>query len=264
MRMLRLLGLLAILSQQLAPQLAEAQAAPAKPAPAPTTEGAAQAPTQAPAPVAPAAPPGAFPQTAEPAPPANAAPPPPVGPYPPSGYGYGYGYPPAPVDPARAKTLGELQGLDLRIQELRRQQKRYSLGGPIAMTSAGFAVSIGFGVGALLSWAIAEDIQHHDCGDYNSSYYYADRCDINNDGDVDYHDEHDARRLARTFGAVSAIGGGVGILGTVWLVKRLAKRQQFEPELDQLSRRRGELLQQLRYGAGYSNNGLQLTLSGRF
>jgi hypothetical protein len=70
--------------------------------------------------------------------------------------------------------------------------------------------------------------------------------------------------MARTFGAISIIGTGVGITGAVFLMKRLAQRRQYTPENQELKVRRGQLLQQLRYGGGYSNNTFSLTLSARF
>jgi hypothetical protein len=70
--------------------------------------------------------------------------------------------------------------------------------------------------------------------------------------------------MARTFGAISALGAGLGIAGTVLLLKRLSKRRVFAPELRELGVRRGQLLQQLRYGGSYSQNGMQLSIGGRF
>lgn len=200
-----------------------------------------------------------FPQTAQPQ---GEAPPPPApvaGGYP---YGYGYGYAPAPVDPRRDKTLSELQQVDVRIASVRKQQKQYSIAGPLAMTATGYGFAAIAGLVAVFSWVNAEDIQSGDCP---YSYRRNNRCDIDDDGVIDKHDERDARILARTFGAISALGAGVGIAGTVLLMKRLAKRRQYGPELDELGTRRGQLLHELRYGGGYSQNGgLQLNVSGRF
>jgi hypothetical protein len=270
MRKLALLGLLACLVAQLAPQRAHAQAAAAgskkTAAPAAPKPAEAPAPQAAPAPVAPAAPPGAFPQEAQTAPPPQVAPPPPVvGPYPYNYGGYGYA---APVnDPARQKTLADLQQVDLRLTNLHAQQQQYSLTGPSIMMGAGFAVALGFGIAAIIDRVIAEDIQHGDCRyNYNSNDYYYDDdyCDVSNNGLVTQHDEDLARTMARTFGAISIIGTGVGITGAVFLMKRLAERRQFTPELQELKVRRGQLLQQLRYGGGYSNNTFRLTLSASF
>lgn len=192
------------------------------------------------------------------------APPIAAGAYP---YGYGYGYQQAPADPARQKTLAELQALDLRLVNLRAQQKQYSITGPATMMGAGFAVMLGFGIAAIFERIVAEDIQHGDCHNYyDDDYYYHDPsyCDVNNNGFVTQHDEDLARTMARSFGAVSAIGGAVGITGAVFFFKRLQQRKQFAPEMEELKVKRGQLLQQLRYGTGYSSNGFSLTLSGRF
>ncbi len=288
MRTLRLLGLLALLC----PQLARAQAAPAetpatpaapaatapakpsapkpaKPAKAAPTKPAAEAEAAqtapAPAPVAPAAPPGAFPQAPPPPPDTAEAPPAPLqgqG-YP---YGYGYGYVAPPMDPRHQKALHDLQQLDLRIASLRKQQRQYSIVGPAIMTGSGYLVAFGFGVAALASYFIAEDIREGDCPlRFNrSTREYDDRCDVNNNGLVTGKDEDAARTLARTFGAISALGAGVGVVGTVLLVKQLAKRRQYQPELYELNTQRGQLIQQLRWGGGYSSNGATLTLSGKF
>jgi hypothetical protein len=245
--MLRLLVLFALVCPVFAPAFAHAQTTP--PAGAPDAAA-------APAPVAPAAPPGAFPQ--QQAAPQVQAPPPP-----PSYYDYGYGYVAPPPDPARVRALGELQSLDLRIASVRQKQKQHSIVGPAAMTASGFAVAMLFGAIAVWEWSLAEDIRRGDCGTYRYDRY-DDDCDVNNDGYVDGDDRRAARTLARSFGAVSAVGAGLGIAGTVFLVRRLAKRRVYAPELRDLGLRRGQLLQQLRYGGGYSQNGLQLTVSGRF
>jgi hypothetical protein len=197
--------------------------------------------------------------------PAETPPPPPpvAGSYP---YGYGYGYTPPPPDPQRQKTLTELQQVDLRIASVKKEQRQHSLVGPLAMTGAGYLAAAAFGLAAVLEWAIAEDIRDDDCGyRYNrSTRDYEDRCDVNNNGVVTKADEHDARVMARTFGAISAAGAGLGIAGTVLLMRQLAKRREYSPELYELGTRRGQLLQQLRYGGGYSSNGLTLNISGKF
>jgi hypothetical protein len=180
-------------------------------------------------------------------------------PYAPAPY-YGYGYP-AP-DPGRALALNELQSLDIRIAQLKQSQKQHSIVGPTIMTAAGYTVMLVFGAIALSDWAIAENVQHGDC--QGGVYDYDPACDVNDDGYIDKDDEDTARTLARTFGALSIVGTGLGITGTVLLVKRLAKRREFAPELRELGLRRGQLLQQLRYGGAYSQRGMQLTLSARF
>jgi hypothetical protein len=263
MRKLALLGLLT--SVFLAPQFARAQVTPAKPPPAPAPAPSA-APPPATAPEAPPAPPGAYPQ-APIAPPAQAAPPPvgyPYGYAPPQGYGYGQPV----VDPARQQTLTELQQVDLKLASVRGEQKQYSLGGPAAMMGAGFGIALGFGTAAIIERIIAEDIEHRDCNYdnyYDDDYYYDDNwCDVSGNGIVTEHDEDLARGMARGFGVVAGIGAGVGIMGTVFLMQRLAKRREFSPQINELNLRRSQLLQQLRFGGGYSQNRLHLTISGRF
>jgi hypothetical protein len=208
-----------------------------------------------------------FPQAAPP-PAADAAEAPPAPVQPPGDYpyGYGYGYVPPPVDPQRQKALHELQQVDLRISSVRRQQRQYSIVGPAVMTGSGYLLAAGFGIAAVASFFLAEDIRDGDCDlRYNrGTREYEDRCDVNDNGLVTRADEDAARVLARTFGAISALGAGVGVVGTVLLMKQLGKRRQYQPELYELNTRRGQLLQQLRWGGGYSNNGATLTLSGKF
>jgi hypothetical protein len=207
-----------------------------------------------PAPVAPAvAPPNAVPVQL----PAPSAPTP-AAPY----YGHSYAAPPL-VDPGRIRALNELQTLDQRIASVRSKQKQYSIVGPSVMTASGYGVSLAFGIVAMLQWALAEDIEEGHCGDYRYDHSHA-YCDVNDDGIVDKDDEHTARSLARTFGVISGIGAGLGIAGTVLLVKRLSKRHEFAPELRDLGVRRGQLLQQLRYGGGYSRNSVQFNVTALF
>ncbi|HEX6245741.1 MAG TPA: hypothetical protein VFZ61_32680 [Polyangiales bacterium] len=159
--------------------------------------------------------------------------------------------------------MNELQALDLRIAQLKQSQKQHGIAGPIVMTASGYSFTVVLSALALVNLAIASDIDKGHCGE-DEPYDYDSACDFNGDGDVDQHDEDDARRLARIFGGVSLVGAGLGIAGTVLLVRRLAKRRQFTPELHELGARRGQLLQQLRYGGGFSANAFQLSVSGRF
>ena len=174
---------------------------------------------------------------------------------------YRYGYAPAPD--ARIRALNELQTLDFRIAQLKQNQHQHGIAGPIIMTAAGYTFTVVLGSLALVNSGIARDIQTGHCGD-DEPYDYDSACDFNGDGDVDGHDEDEARRLARIFGGVSLIGAGLGITGTVLLVRRLAKRREFAPELRDLAVRRGQLLQQLRYGGGFSRNAFQFTVGARF
>src|SRR5690349_786204 len=129
---------------------------------------------------------------------------------------YGYGYAPD----ARARALNELQTLDLRIAQLKQAQKQHGIAGPIVMTATGYSFTVVLGALALVNLAIARDIENGHCGD-DEPYDNDSACDFNGDGNVDKHDENDARRLARIFGGVSLIGAGLGITGTVFLVRRL-------------------------------------------
>jgi hypothetical protein len=172
---------------------------------------------------------------------------------------YGYGY----ADPGRLRALNELQHLDLRIAQLKQSQKQHGIVGPAILTAVGYTVTLVFGAIALADWAIAENFDDGLCGQ-GELYDYDPSCDVNNDGYVNPEDEDAARTLARTLGALSVVGTGVGIAGTVLLVRRLAKRREFKPELKDLGARRGQLLQQLRYGGVYSARGVQLTVSARF
>lgn len=197
------------------------------------------------------------PESSASVPAASAVPVAPPAPY--YGYGYGYSY----ASDARLRALHELQLLDQRIAQLRRGQQQHSIVGPIIMTAAGYSFTVVLGALALVNASIARDINKGHCGD-DEPYDFDSACDFNNDGDVDHHDEADARRLARILGGVSLIGAGLGITGTVLLVRRLAKRRAFAPELRELGVRRGQLLQQLRYGGVFTSNALQLNVSGRF
>ena len=169
------------------------------------------------------------------------------------------------IDPVRAQATAELQQVDMRIAALRQQQAQYSLGGPIAMTAAGFGIGVIFASISLVDWAIAENIQHGDCGYYiDRDYDYDSSCDVDDDGEIDRADEDKARMLSRTFGAISAIAGGVGIWGAVLLGKRMSERRIYQPEIKTLGIRRKQLLQQLKYGGYVQYGGLTLTVGGRF
>jgi hypothetical protein len=170
------------------------------------------------------------------------------------------------VDPARERTLAELQALDLSISSVKQEQAQYSLSGPIAMTAAGFGVAVVFGSVSFVEWALAESIEHGDCHYYETHNGFDSSCDLNNDNRIDGDDEHRARVLARTFGALSGAAGVVGILGTVFLMKRMEQRKAYKPRLIELNAHRQQLLQQLRFGGSYGGptGGLRLSLSGRF
>lgn len=251
MRLLRLVALLASLCSA----VANAQTTPVSPAPTAPTPVGAPAPVTVPAQVTLPTPVAVPAPVAAPAPAQSGAPPAPY---------YGYGYAPPP-DPSRLRALSELQSLDVRIALLKQNQKQHGIVGPTIMTAVGYSLTLVFGAIAFADLAVANNIADGHCGyDDRYDYDYDASCDVNDDGFVDADDEDTARTLARTFGALSVVGAGLGITGTVLLVRRLAKRREFAPELRELGVRRGQLLQQLRYGGGYSRNGIQLTLSAQF
>lgn len=212
---------------------------------------------------APAAPPQAYP--VQPAPPPAVAPYPGAPPQPgvaPNGYGYGY---PGVVDPARAQAVAELQAIDMRLAALKQQQAEHSLGGPIAMTAAGFGIAVIFGAVALSQFVLAEDIQSGECGYYvNRDGYYDSRCDANDDGQVDGDDVDRARKMSRTFGALSGVAGGLGIVGAVLLGLRRAERSVYTPEIKALGARRKQLMREMKYGGYVQYGGLVVTVGARF
>jgi hypothetical protein len=205
------------------------------------------------------------PQSAAPAPPAQpapaavpyAAPPVQAYPYPPPGYAY-----PPPVDLAeRRAVLGELANVDAQIASVQAARARHGLGGPITMIATGYGSALIFSIVALVQRTIAEDIQHQRF--FDSEYDYDDY-DLNNDGVINQADEDRARRGARTLGALSLVGFGVGIGGNVFLARRMAARRKFNPELDTLRARRLQLLRHLQYGGALGANRMELRLAGRF
>jgi len=236
---------------------------PTPAAPAPTVEAQAQAATGAPAasptppsPAASAAPaaPAVNPE-APTAPAALASPSPAPAPAPPA-----YVYSPLPPRvPATPRDRVELERVNERLYALQRERSQYGIGGPIAMTAAGYGSFLLFSLVALTSLGVAEaiesdDVRRRDFDDFDS----------NDDGTLDSRDERDARRVARGSAVFAAAGLGVGIGGTVFLVKRIAKRRVYAPEIRDLRLRRRELMRSVRYGANVGPGGLQLSLSGRF
>jgi hypothetical protein len=242
--------------------LAQAQAAPAASAP-PVPPAPAAAPVTPPAPAAvppPAEPaPAVAPAPTPAAPPVEAAPPPPpaypVAPPPP-----GYVYAPAPgaVDPQRVAAATELQGIDSRLDLLQSERAQHSIGGPIAMMTAGYASALFCTVVALASFATAEDIADGNYRSWDSDY------DLNDDDRVNGQDERQARNMGRVFTAFTAVGLGFGIGGTVLLAKRSHKRNEHKAEIVTLKQRRRELIRSLRYGANVGSDQLNLAVTGRF
>lgn len=124
------------------------------------------------------------------------------------------------------------------------------------MMAGGYASALLFGLVAVSSFAAAEAIQHEDDWDRDN--------DWNDDGVITKSDERDARTSARVATVLSAVGLGVGVGGTVWFSKRMAKRRVGAPELHDLKLQRRQLLRGLRYSANGGPDGMRLTLSGRF
>lgn len=180
-------------------------------------------------------------------------------PVPPPGYGQ-----PRLQDPRQLAAISaELAVVDAQLAELQHARAQHGIAGPITMMAAGYGLGGLFGLVGLIQWSSAEEIESgdilaYDGVDYESNY------DLNNDGVVDERDEHRARRGARIMGGLSLIGVGVGVAGTILLVRRLAKRRELKPDVERLRGRRLELFRALQYGGGFSQNGLQLTLGGVF
>lgn len=115
---------------------------------------------------------------------------------------------------------------------------------------------------ALIAFNTAESIEDRD--PWRDLYGYDEDDDWNGDDVVDKDDERDARTAARVLSGVAAVGVGVGVVGTVLLLKRLAKRKVYSPEIRELRERRRQLLYGLRYGANVAPNQVQLSLGGSF
>jgi hypothetical protein len=222
----------------------------------PVLHGSLASAQQAPQPAPQSAPPAPLAQPA-PTPAPYAAPPAQVYPYPPPAYAY-----PPPVDFAeRRAVLGELANVDAQIANVQAARARHGLGGPITMIATGYGSALIFSIVALVQHTIAEDIQQQRF--FDSEYEYDDY-DLNNDGVINQEDEDRARRGARTLGALSLVGLGVGIVGNVFLARRMAARRKFNPELETLRARRLQLLRHLQYGGALGASGMQLSLSARF
>lgn len=186
---------------------------------------------------------------------------------------YGYGYMPPPLLPEQRYAMSsELAAIDARVQAIRVQRSQHRIGGSIATMIVGYAAAgLATAVG-LLQWRVAREIKNGDFSAYNNrqstgpyGYYWGDEeYDVNNDGRVDNRDYKRARRISRAGAAFTFMGLGVGIWGTVRLLRQIDKRRETAPELEQLRSRRSELLRALQYGGGYSMGAWQLSLSGKF
>ncbi len=240
---------------QTAPAAAPRQVA-APPASAPVVAPAVtpQAPV---APVAASVPPPAVELPAAGAPPAATPLPPP-----PEGYQYGPPPPnyPYPYDPQRQHQLrGELEDVDDRLLELQEERSQVSIGGPIAMTAAGFGTALIAGLISITGFAVAEGIEDDEVWQNQDGDW-----DWDDDGDIDDSDERIARNTGRVFSAISVVGVGVGIAGAVLLSRRLKERKASSPEIRNLKERRRDLRRELRYGASVAPSMAQLSISGQF
>jgi hypothetical protein len=152
---------------------------------------------------------------------------------------------------------GELEEVDDRLLELQEERAQVSIGGPIAMTAAGFGTAMVAGLISITGFAVAEGIEDDDWDDDGD-------WDWDDDGDIDDSDERMARNTGRVFAGFAVVGVGVGIAGSVLLSKRLAERKRNGPEIKDLKERRRDLRRELRYGANVAPNTAQLSISGRF
>jgi hypothetical protein len=178
---------------------------------------------------------------------------------PPPPPGYAYVTVPTVTNEQRGATLTELQNVELRLTSLKAERRRHRIGGPIAMMATGFATSFVFTLVALSAFSVAQQIERNDFDWYNANRY-----DYNNDGDIDRQDESSARAVARAFGGLAGLSAALGIAGTVFLVKRNARRNEHLDEILHLQDRQQQLLRSLRYGANVAPGRIGLGLSGRF
>lgn len=168
----------------------------------------------------------------------------------------------APLPPRLPPVPGnrtELDAVNQRLYVLQRERSQYGIGGPIAMTAVGYGGALLFSLVAVTGLATAEAIENNDVDRDDFEDF-----DSNDDGRLDERDERDARRVARVAAGFAAVSLGLGIGGTVLLVKRLAKRREHAPEIRDLRERRRELLRSVSYGANLGPSELTLSLSGRF
>ncbi len=124
------------------------------------------------------------------------------------------------------------------------------------MMAGGYGSALLFGLVAVASFGSAEAIQDDRRPDPAN--------DWNDDGIITKSDERDARTSARVTTVLAAVGLGVGVGGTVWFSKRMAKRRVSSPELHDLKVQRRQLIRGLRYSVNGGPDSMQLALSGRF
>lgn len=187
--------------------------------------------------------------------------------------GYGYSYTPPPLLPQQHAALAqELASIDSRLLAIRVERSRHRIGGAIATMIVGYGAAAFAAAVGLMQWRVAREIKDGDFTAYNNrgnsgssfAYYEDEDYDLNNDGVINNRDYKRARRISRTGAAFTFMGLGLGIWGTVRLLRQLDKRRETAPELEQLRDRRKELLRSLQYGGGYSMGSWQLGLSGKF
>jgi hypothetical protein len=238
----------------------EAQA-PAAPPSEPTSAIAPPSATPAlvPSPVAPAADnpsPGPAPETAA-APTGQASgvllPPPPPG--------YVYMATPSVSDERRAADANELQQIESRLTVLKHERARHGIAGPIALMAGGYAIALGCSLFALGAFGNAEEIERLRISTRRDDVR---RYDFNNDDLVNHEDEDIARRTSRVMGALSVVGAGVGLFGTLFFQRRNAKRNEHKEEITALKNRRRELMRTLRYSANVGAGSLGIGFTGTF
>lgn len=151
----------------------------------------------------------------------------------------------------------KLTSIDERLEHLDRQrEERGRITGPVSMLTTGYTTGLAAMAVSLGAFYAAERVA--DTEGYKS------RLDINDDNELDGDDENSFRTIARTMGALSAVGFGIGIAGSVFLAKRLKERRELDPDVRRLQHERRELRRELNYTLGPVKHGVALGLTGRF
>ncbi len=131
------------------------------------------------------------------------------------------------------------------------------------MMATGYGTALLFGMVALINYSQAESIDDRDNWS-DDDWGYDSGDDWNGDGLIDGRDERNARSAARTTVGIAAVGLALGVGGTVFLAKRIAKRRVYSPEIRELRERRRRLLYGLHYGANLGPGQMRLSLGGSF
>ena len=151
----------------------------------------------------------------------------------------------------------KLTSIDERLEHLDRQrEERGRITGPVSMLTAGYTTGLAALAVSLGAFYGAERVA--------DTEGYKRRLDINDDNQLDADDENSFRTIARTMGALSAVGFGVGIAGSIFLAKRLKERRELDPDVRRLQNERRELRRELNYTLGPVKNGVALGMTGRF